>query len=98
MRQCSHGTQRCTQASQDAAQLNSAHARLNTLNSSVKAHISTQGRALRSMNQGPASTRARSGRRRTISLCTLMLLLQLLRPPSLALCRHSSAAARKSQS
>jgi len=41
-----------------------------------------------------ASTRASSGARFTISLCTVTEELQALRPPSFACARHSSPAAR----
>ena len=50
---------------------------------------------LRSKYQIPrrASSRARRGARRSISLCTATLLDQLLSPPSLAFARHISPAA-----
>jgi hypothetical protein len=51
---------------------------------------------LRSKYQAPrcARVRARSGASSRMRLCTDTLLVQLLWPPSLALCRHSSLHAR----
>lgn len=47
------------------------------------------------MYQGAAMTGAKSGRLFRISLCTVMELLQLLKPPDFAFFRHNSAAITK---